>query len=191
MKTRICRSSDFLLAVMAGSKKDFVPQSSLNGQKVPAREVLQLSGELPVSFVFWCQFAGAGEDFPGEVGALLTLQEAGGEVTVFGEAGGEFVGAGGALGLVARRGQRDVVVRLGEQAGEGVLREPGGIAVPTHFILHTSHAAADEIGDGDSRGGMDVVGEWISRTPKKPRQSSPARVHAAHNAPARDAVPAR
>ena len=48
---------------------------------------------------------GAGEDLPGEVGALLALQEAGGEVAVFGEAGGEFVRAGGVPGVVARRGK--------------------------------------------------------------------------------------
>ena len=60
----------------------------------------------------------AGDDLLREAGALLALQEAGGEVAVFGEAGGKFVGAGGALGVVARRGKRDVVVRLGEQAGK-------------------------------------------------------------------------
>gem|GEM_PF-7059449 len=37
--------------------------------------------------------------------------------------------AGGALGVVAVRGKRDAVVRLGGQAGDGVLRDPGGIAV--------------------------------------------------------------
>jgi len=115
-------------------------------------------------------------------------------VAVFGEAGGEFVGAGGAPGVVARRGQRDVVVRLGEQAGGGVLREPGGIAVLALLgeaeedervvregvprfaqgagfhrgirpVEHFAEAAADEIGDSDLRGGMDVAGEWIAPPP--------------------------
>ena len=133
----------------------------------------------------------AGQDFSGEVGALLALQEAGGGVAVFGAAGGDFVGTGGTLGVVARWGQRDVVVRLGEQAGDGVLREPGGIAVRAllgeaeegdrlvregvaRFALgagfhlgirpgeHFAHAAADEIGDGDWRGGMDVADERIT-----------------------------
>ena len=60
---------------------------------------------------------GTGENMLCEVGALLALQAAGGEVAVFGEAGGKFVRAGGALGVVARQGKRDVVMRLGEQAG--------------------------------------------------------------------------
>jgi len=49
-------------------------------------------------------------------------------MAVFGEAGGEFVGAGGVLGVVARRGKRNVVVRLGEQAGNG------GNGVRRHFL---------------------------------------------------------
>ena len=89
----------------------------------------KFGGRTAVVFVFRREGKGAGEDFPREVGAVLALQEAGGEVAVFGEAGGDVVGAGGVLGVVARRGQRDVVVRLGGQAGDGVLREPGGIAV--------------------------------------------------------------
>ena len=142
---------------------------------------------------------GAGEDFPGEVAVpdlsgVEGLQEAGGEVAVFGEAGGDVVGAGGAGGVVVRRGKRDVVVRLGEQAVDGMLREPGGIAVLAllgeaeqderlvregvarfaqgagfHLVIrpveHFADAAADKIGDGDLRGGMDVAGERIALPP--------------------------
>ena len=84
----------------------------------PSGASRKLRAQLAVARIIWRESEGAGEDFPGEVGALLALQEAGGEMAVFGEAGGEFVGAGGALGVVARRGKRDVVVRLGEQAGK-------------------------------------------------------------------------
>ena len=87
-----------------------------------------------------------------------------------------------------------MVVWFGEQAGDGVLSEPGGIAVLTllgeaeedervvregvaHFAQSTgfhllirpveyfADAAADEIGDGDWRGGMDVAGERIAPPP--------------------------
>ena len=87
-----------------------------------------------------------------------------------------------------------MVVRLGEQAGDGVLREPGGIAVFAllgeaeenervvregvarfaqgagfHLVIrpvgHFADAAADEIGDGDLRGGMNVAGERITPSP--------------------------
>ena len=87
-----------------------------------------------------------------------------------------------------------MVVRLGEQAGDGVLREPGGIAVLAllgeaeedervvregvarfaqgagfHLVIrpveHFADAAADEIGNGDWRGGMDVAGERIAPPP--------------------------
>ena len=87
-----------------------------------------------------------------------------------------------------------MVVRLGEQAGDGVLREPGGIAVLAllgeaeedervvregvarfaqgagfHFVIrpveHFADAAADEIGDGDLRGGMDAARERIAPPP--------------------------
>ena len=157
----------------------------------PAPGSPEFGGKAAVVGVVRRAGAGAGEDFPDEVGSLLALQEAGGEVAVFGEAGGEFVGAGGALGVVARRGKRDVVVRLGEQAGDGVLREPGRIAVLAllgeaeedervmregvarfaqgagfHPVIrpveHFVDAAADEIGDGDLRGGIDVAGERIA-----------------------------
>ena len=42
---------------------------------------------------------GAGEDLAGEGGTVLALQKAGGEMAVLGETEGEFVGAGGAIGV--------------------------------------------------------------------------------------------
>ena len=94
-----------------------------------------------------------------------------------------------ALSLLA-----SVCARGSEQAGDGVLREPDGIAVPAllgeveedervvregvtrfargagfHLVIrpagHFADAAADEIGDGDLRGEMDVAGERIVPPP--------------------------
>jgi len=65
------------------------------------------------------------------------------------------------LGVVARRGQRDVVVR------EGVARFAQGAGF--HLVIrpgeHFADAATDEIGDGDLRGGMEVAREWIDLPP--------------------------
>ena len=44
-----------------------------------------------------------------------------------------------------------MAVRLGEEAGDGVLREPGGIAVPAFFILHPSSFILSELREGVAR----------------------------------------
>ena len=96
--------------MVAGRRRQF-------GMQKPAPGSPEFGGKAAVVGVVGREGEGAGEDLPCEVGALLALQEAGGEVAVFGEAGGKFARAGGALGVVARQGKRDVVMRLGEQAG--------------------------------------------------------------------------
>jgi hypothetical protein len=69
----------------------------------------------------------------GEGGTVLALQEARAQITVFGEAEGEFEGAGGAIGVGDARLKRRQVMRPGQQSRDGVLGEPCGIAVLALF----------------------------------------------------------
>jgi len=64
-----------------------------------------------------------------QITTTLPLAKTRAEKTSLRQPSPRFMSAGGALGVVAVRGKRDAVVRLGGQAGDGVLRDPGGIAV--------------------------------------------------------------
>ena len=50
---------------------------------------------------------------------------------------------------------------------EGVARfaQGAGFHLVIRPVEHFADAAADEIGDGDWRGGMDVAGEWVTPPP--------------------------
>ena len=71
--------------------------SSVHG--VGSRE---FAGRAAIVCIVGREGQGAGDDLR-EVGAVIELQQADGEVAVFGEAVGDVVRAGGALGVVARR----------------------------------------------------------------------------------------
>ena len=124
------------------------------------------------------------------------MQEAGSKDAIFGKTRAQFVCAGSTLGVIARRWQRHVVVRLLKQARHSELREPVGITVSSlpreaeqdewvvrksgarftqgagfrlliRPVEHSTDVPPDEIGDRDLRGGMNATRERVAPPPEQ------------------------
>ena len=90
---------------------------------------LELRGKPRVVFLLRLQCACTGDDLLCQFTPALPLKESRTEEAILCQPLAQFMRSSGMLSLGARRGKRNVVMRLGKQAGDGVLREPGGFAM--------------------------------------------------------------